>query len=84
MGINKLVREGMGIFLYTTMETGREWEYGHGREWDRKSFPHIFTPIPPAPCLTLLLLILSVRAPLSCSHVLNFNVPDLIVHKRTQ
>ena len=28
MGINILLWEGMGMFLYTTM--GMEWEYGHG------------------------------------------------------
>ena len=42
MGINKLLREGVGklrMFVYTTMEIGWEWEYGHGngRIWDRKS-----------------------------------------------
>ena len=39
MGINILLREGVGMFLYTTMGIGWEWEYGHGngRKWDRKS-----------------------------------------------
>ena len=39
MGINILLREGMGMFLYTTMGMGWKWEYGNGngREWDRKS-----------------------------------------------
>ena len=39
MGINILLREEMGISVYTTMGEGWEWEYGHGngREWNRKS-----------------------------------------------
>ena len=39
MRINILCREGMGMFLYTTMRMGWEWENGHGngRKWDRKS-----------------------------------------------
>ena len=38
MGIYILLREGMGMFLYTTMGMGWKWEYDHGnvREWDRK------------------------------------------------
>ena len=39
MGINILLQEGMGIFVYTTMGMGWELEYCHGNEmeWDRKS-----------------------------------------------
>ena len=29
MGINILLREGMGMFVYITMEIGWEWKYGH-------------------------------------------------------
>ena len=38
MGINILLREGMGIFVNTNMVMGWKWEYGrgNGREWDRK------------------------------------------------
>ena len=28
--MNILLREGLGIFLYTTMGMGSEWEYVHG------------------------------------------------------
>ena len=39
MGINILLREGVGMFLCTTIGMGWKWEYGHDnrREWDRKS-----------------------------------------------
>ena len=39
MGINILLREEMGMFLYTTMKMGWGWEYGRGnrRKWKRKS-----------------------------------------------
>ena len=30
MGIDILLQEGVGMFLYTTMGMGWEWEYGHG------------------------------------------------------
>ena len=30
MEINILLREGMGIFLYITMEMELEWKRGHG------------------------------------------------------
>ena len=30
MGLNILLREEMGMFLYTTMGMGWEWEFGHG------------------------------------------------------
>ena len=34
MGINILLREGLGMFLYTTMKIGWEYDYGNGSEWD--------------------------------------------------
>ena len=38
MNIDILLREAMGIFLFTIMGMGWEREYGgKGREWDRKS-----------------------------------------------
>ena len=46
MEINKELREGMGMCLFTTMGTVWEWEYGHRneREWDRKSHPaHLYS-----------------------------------------
>ena len=44
MGINKSIREGMGLFLYNIMGMGWEWEYGHGngRIWDRKRHSRTF------------------------------------------
>ena len=41
MGIDILLREGMGMYIYTIMGMGWEWKYchGNGREWDRKSHP---------------------------------------------
>ena len=37
MGIIILLREGMEMFLYATVGTRWEWEYGHGNggEWNR-------------------------------------------------
>ena len=40
-GINILLREEIGMFLYTTMGMGLEYGHGNGREWDRKS--HSYT-----------------------------------------
>ena len=36
MEINILLREGMEMFLYTTMGMGwkSEYDHGNGREWD--------------------------------------------------
>ena len=46
MEINILLREGMGMFLYTTMGMGWEWEYSYGNVEgieSKKSFLHVST-----------------------------------------
>ena len=41
MGINILLREGMVMFVYTTMGINeREWEYGHGNGIEKVIYAH--------------------------------------------
>ena len=41
MIISILLREGMGMFLYTTMGMGKEWEYGHGNGIEKVITAHL-------------------------------------------
>ena len=42
MEINTLLREGMEMLVYSTMEMGWEWKYGHGNGIEKLIPAHLY------------------------------------------